>query len=50
MLKKFKDVINSELAQILVADSQLITGDNLKLMYEKGILRFVLPTGSPILS
>lgn len=38
LLKKFKDVINSELAQILVADSQLITTDNLKLMYEKGIL------------
>jgi transposase len=38
LLKKFKDVINSELAQILVADSQLITTENLKLMYEKGIL------------
>lgn len=37
LLKKFKDVVNSELAQILVADSQLITGDNLNLMYEKGI-------------
>lgn len=38
LLKKFKDVVNSELAQILVADSQLVTTENLKLMYEKGIL------------
>lgn len=38
LLKKFKDVINSELAQILVADSQLITTENLKLMYDRGIL------------
>ena len=38
LLKKFKNVVNSELAQILVADSQLITTENLKLMYENGIL------------
>lgn len=31
LLKKFKDVVNSELAQILVADSQLVTTENLKL-------------------
>lgn len=37
LLKKFKEVVNSELAGILVADSQLITTENLKLMYEKGI-------------
>ena len=38
LLKKFKDVVNSEFASRFVADSQLITVDNLKLMYEKGIL------------
>ena len=38
LLEKFKDVVNSELAQILVADSQLITTENLQKMYEKAIL------------
>ena len=38
LLKKFKDVVNSELAQVLVADSQLITTENLKLMDKKSIL------------
>ncbi len=37
LLKKFKDVVNSELAQTLVADSQLITSENLRLMHEQSI-------------
>lgn len=38
LLAKFKDTINAELAEILIADSQLITTDNLKSMYKKAIL------------
>jgi transposase len=38
LLTKFKKVVNDELTQILVADSALITIENLKIMYEKGIL------------
>ena len=38
LLAKFKETINAELAEILIADSQLITTDNLKSMSEKAIL------------
>ena len=38
LLAKFKKTINSEFAYILIADSQLVTTENLSLIQEEGIL------------